>query len=319
MSKRPLQRGFDYGAQSCRNVLHKHMSETYNRAWQRYMITSTISATKPRTSQNLWRLRSLNDFHTTTEHRLNTSSDKAEQSTVQDLVPLTSQAQSTEAQDLPWYLKSHYTAAPIVREIELPPLPDDPPPLLLPILQYLATTRSSIFDLSVMDLRAIEPSPALGSNLLMIMGTARSSQHVHAFSDRLCRWLRSEHKLRPKPDGLLGRQQIKVWRRRAAKKVRAMALAGAASGFEEKIGRDIGLPDWICINVGSIPAAPGAVKQSRNIPEGFIGFDQDIDKVTLAIHVLTEDRRAELDLEGFWVDRLQNILGGSENDVESSE
>lgn len=149
-----------------------------------------------------------------------------------------------------------------------------------------------------------DPTPALGSNLIMVVATARSGQHVHAFSDRFCRWLRSEYKFRPTADGLLGRQTIKVWKRRAAKKARALALAGAgAGGIDDRIGWKIALSDWICVNVGNLPAAPGAVKVKK-IQEGFVGFDSTSDKVTVVVHIMTEERRKELNLEGFWNNKL---------------
>jgi Ribosomal silencing factor during starvation len=166
-----------------------------------------------------------------------------------------------------------------------------------------------------MDLRNVDPSPALGANLIMILGSARSGQHVHAFSDRFCRWLRSEHKIRPSPDGLLGRQQLKVMKRRAAKKIRAMALAGA-TGFEDRIDRSIGVPDWVCVHLGSVPAAPGSIVTVQKTREGFIGFDDNANSVTLVVQILTEERRAELELEDYWNFKLDKSRSKIDTDVQ---
>jgi hypothetical protein len=233
---------------------------------------------------------------------------RADINPIQELQGLSSTISRTQDDELPWYLRNNSATAVPQPQVELPPIPEGAPTLLLPILTYLGTARSALSDLTIMDLRALEPSPALGSNLIMILGNARSGQHVHAFSDRFCRWLRSEHRLRPSADGLLGRQQVKIWRRRAAKKVRALALAGAGAGIEDKIGHNFGISDWVCVHLGDMPSAGESFEAQTVQPnEGFIGFDTMANRVTVAVHILTEERRSEIDLEGFWESKLENM------------
>lgn len=320
-SRQPLCRLFSGLGVYSSSFVCRYANETPQRSWRRYIRNLSLAALEsPNLALKISRKRAetpLNhkvSLHTNPQLYTALPSVQADQSTIQDLQNLSSQQQPQHEEQLPWYLRSR-SATTMPSVVEIPPLPEDSPPLLLPILTYLATARSPVFNLSLMDLRALDPSPALGSNLIMILGSARSSQHAHAFSDRFCRWLRSEHRLRPAADGLLGRQQVKIWRRRAAKKVKAMALAGAGPGIEDRIGRDIGLPDWVCVHVGQLPAAIDTNEQVQKVSQEFVGFQRNTDSVTLAVHILTEDRREELDLEGYWDHRIQKMERIIQDDV----
>jgi Ribosomal silencing factor during starvation len=325
-SRQPLCRLISgHSAQSTASVC-RYAKETPRQSWQRYIRNLSLAAVespgpRPKPSRSIVGKPLSRDALIHTKSRLCNASPLPSQtnpSAIEELQNLASQPQSEPEQQLPWYLRSDSSTNVISSpSIELPPLPEDSPPLLQPILTYLSTARSPLFNLSIMDLRALDPSPALGSNLLMVLGTAKSSQHAHAFSDRFCRWLRSEHKLRPAPDGLLGRQQVKVWRRRAAKKVRAMALAGAGPGIEDRIGRDIGLPDWVCVHVGEIPATADVEVQSQSTTQDLTAFQRNTNTVTFVVHILTEDRRLELDLEGYWDRKLRRMEQMIEDAVEA--
>ncbi|QDS67504.1 ATPase synthesis protein 25 mitochondrial [Venturia effusa] len=178
---------------------------------------------------------------------------------------------------------------------KLPEMPPEPPPELAAILQHLSVDIGLDY-LTLLDLRSLDPPPALGANLLMIIGTARSEKHLHVSADRFCRYLRTSHKLRPYADGLLGRNEIKLKMRRKNRRAKLMANAGVISPENVDDGIRTG---WVCVHAGQIEPAEGAQKEVRPI-EGFVGFGSETNKVTIVVQMLTEEKREELDLESLW-------------------
>ena len=75
-------------------------------------------------------------------------------------------------------------------------------------------------------------------------------------ADRLCRWLRTEHKLSPYADGLLGRNELKLKMRRKAKRARLMSAVGAKATAETSIDDGI-RTGWVCVNVGRVEGGLG--------------------------------------------------------------
>ncbi|EEP80021.1 conserved hypothetical protein [Uncinocarpus reesii 1704] len=196
---------------------------------------------------------------------------------------------------VPWYLReesSEVPPHPLGSRQSIPPLPDNPPPILEGLLQHISVDIG-LDDLSLLDLRSRNPPPALGANLIMIIGTARSVKHLNVAADRLCRWLRSTHKLHPTADGLLGRNELKIKLRRKARRAKLSSNAGSA--FDEK---DDGIiTGWICVNVGSVENGKAAATEQK---QDFVGFGSVADGAQIVVQMLTEEKRAELDLEGLW-------------------
>ena len=204
---------------------------------------------------------------------------------------------------LPWYLQvetPQRTPKSLVERQRLPDLPPDPPPLLNPILEKMSADLG-LDDLYLIDLRKLNPPSALGPQLIMLLGTARSEKHLHVSADRFCRWLRSTYKLRPHPDGLLGRGQLKIKLKRKAR--RAKLLSAVRSS--EKSNQDDGLSTgWICVNVGTIDDGETATTLPV-IREGFVGFDEQEEGSILVVQMLTQEKREELDLEQLWGNMLE--------------
>ncbi|OQV04882.1 hypothetical protein CLAIMM_09698 [Cladophialophora immunda] len=158
---------------------------------------------------------------------------------------------------VPWYLQIEDPTppspiSPLLALQEIPPLPHDPPPILSPVLAHLST-QIGLDNLILLDLRQLDPPPALGSNLLMIIGTARSVKHLNVSADRFCRWVRKEHKLRPYADGLLGRNELKLKLRRKARKMKLAQSVGNTVAMKDA---DDGITTgWICVNMGPVDEA----------------------------------------------------------------
>lgn len=221
------------------------------------------------------------------------------------------------ASPVPWYLQvktPQHVPSPLSDRQRLPDLPSDPPPLLQPILEHISI-ELGLDDLSLLDLRHLDPPPALGANLLMIISTARSEKHLHVSADRFCRWLRTEHKLTPYADGLLGRGELKLKMRRKARRARIMSRVGSLDQGAADDGLRTG---WVCVNVGTIEDGNTAI-DSKPMIEGYVGFGSQSNGTKVVAQMLTEEKREELDLERLWSQALarqekrkKRILKGSE-------
>lgn len=224
--------------------------------------------------------------------------------------------------DIPWYLQiktPQRVTSPLSERQRLPDLPPDPPPLLQPMLEHISI-QLGLDDLSLLDLRKLDPPPALGSNLLMVLGTARSEKHLHVSADRFCRWLRTEHKLSPFADGLLGRGELKLKLRRKARRAKVLSRVGSTEMGSADDGIRTG---WICVNVGTVEDG-GTAPHTDFSMEGYVGFGAATEGVKIVVQMLTGEKREDLDLERLWKQALarqerrrDRILQGEKEAVET--
>ena len=201
--------------------------------------------------------------------------------------------ESGEVSALPWYLNvdaPQRTSQPLLERQRIPDLPEYPPPILQPLLQQLSIDLG-LDNLSLLDLRKLDPPPALGANLMMVIGTARSEKHLHVSADRLCRWLRSTHNLRPDADGLIGRNELRLKLRRKARRAK---LLGSMTEDNDDDGVRTG---WVCIDAGAVKSSETA---TETMTQEFVGFGRRTDGVRMVIQMLTEEKREEIGLEGLW-------------------
>lgn len=201
---------------------------------------------------------------------------------------------SKEVSSTPWYLQvdtPERKPQPLSERQQIPELPATPPPILEPLLKQISIDLG-IDSLTLLDLRKLDPPPALGANLIMLLGTARSERHLHVSADRLCRWLRSNYKLRPDADGLLGRNELKLKLKRKAN--RAKLLGRAA----DEDGDDGVRTGWVCVDLGAVEADPAAVEEPQR--KDFVGFGRRVDGVRIVVQLLTEEKREEIELEKLW-------------------
>ncbi|KAF2815258.1 uncharacterized protein BDZ99DRAFT_495067 [Mytilinidion resinicola] len=204
--------------------------------------------------------------------------------------------------NVPWYLQvqrprdAFDESQPLAHRQRIPELPKNPPPMLEEILQRISVDLG-LDDLNLLDLRHLDPPPALGSKLIMIVGTARSEKHLHVSADRFSRWLRSTHKLKPHAAGLLGRNELKLKLRRKARRMRLLANVGGQEMDDKNIDDGI-RTGWVCVTVGRVQASEA---EEPELPrEGFIGFGRRTDGVNIVVQMFTEEKRQEIDLEGLW-------------------
>jgi ribosomal silencing factor RsfS len=206
-------------------------------------------------------------------------------------------ATSPKDESVPWYLQRANAPDLAPRPIEVPDLPPNPPPLLKTILEYVSMT-AGLDDIELLDLRHLDPPPALGPKLIMIIATARSEKHLHVSADRFSRFLRREHGLKANAAGLLGRNELKIKLRRKAKRMRMLANVGGAVP-EGNIDDGI-RTGWICCTLSKIEAHPDDMHMPGDDVQEFVGFRDVKPGVNVVVQMFTEEKRHETDLETLW-------------------
>ncbi|KAE8555354.1 ATPase synthesis protein 25 mitochondrial [Talaromyces marneffei ATCC 18224] len=202
---------------------------------------------------------------------------------------------ANSSQDVPWYLQVEpviETTHPIARQQQIPDVPENAPSITREILQHLSL-EIGLDDMVLLDLRGRDPLPALGGNVIMVIGSARGVKHLNVSADRFCRWLRSTYKLRPYADGLLGRNELKIKLRRKARRARLASSAGTTADTSDD-GITTG---WICVNIGSVDD-PSVIQNMRE--GGFEGFGKVQGGTRIVVQMFTEEKRADVDLEQLW-------------------
>ena len=201
--------------------------------------------------------------------------------------------------ETPWYLQvenPQRASNPLLERQRIPELPSDPPPLLKPMLEHISIDLG-LDDLTIFDLRKIDPPPALGANLIMILGTARSEKHLHVSADRFCGWLKGTYKLNPYADGLMGRGELKLKMRRKARRARLLSSVGS---LETSVTDDGLRTGWICVNVGTIEDGRSSKTSNLTQQHDYVGFGSQVEGARVVIQMLTQEKREELDLEDLW-------------------
>ncbi|KAK0726335.1 hypothetical protein B0T21DRAFT_371399 [Apiosordaria backusii] len=201
---------------------------------------------------------------------------------------------SSEPSDVPWYLQVEPPRHPTLMH-EPPPLPDipeDSPKVMEPLLKFISE-ELGLDDLSLVDLRNRDPPAAIGQDVIMLVGTARSERHLHVSADRLVRWLRGRG-IGADADGLLGRNELKIKLRRIARKAKMLGTSRSARAGDDGISTG-----WICVNLGNVG---GSRKEVQMVDEEgrSMGFGVPQMGTSVIIQLLTEARRQELDLEKLW-------------------
>ncbi|KAF5646841.1 ATPase synthesis 25 mitochondrial [Fusarium sp. NRRL 52700] len=208
-----------------------------------------------------------------------------------------------ESEDVPWFLEVEPPRHPENQHaVQLPKIPEGAPEVLEPMVKYIFEDMG-LDEISMLDMRDLDPPAALGPNLIMLFATARSERHLHISSGRFVRWLRKNHNISARADGLIGPGELRTKLRRLRKKAKLMGTNTAIIP-----GGDNGISTgWVCVNFSSnsdnIDEAPKVDDSGR-----FSGFGAPQTGTTVVIQCMTESRRAELDLESLWQTVLKKSL-----------
>ncbi|RKU47180.1 hypothetical protein DL546_007622 [Coniochaeta pulveracea] len=245
--------------------------------------------------------------------RRSTANFSTSQSTLQKDVPspaiieLRTQKEKDDAdkedssEEVPWYLEVEPPKHPTL-VVEAPPLPDVPegsPKVMEPLVKFTSEALG-LDDINIMDLRKLDPPPALGPNLLMIFGTARSERHLHVCADRLVRWFRKQG-ITASADGLLGRNELRTKEKRLARKMKRMG-----SGYSRNEDDDDGIStQWVCVNAGTVGGPEAHVESVITSADGSVaGFGVPQTGSTIVVQMFLAARREELNLEGYWKNKI---------------
>lgn len=203
----------------------------------------------------------------------------------------------------PWFLDIDPPRhPPSQHEVDLPKIPDDAPAVIEPMMKYIFEDMG-LDDISLLDLRSLDPPAALGPNLIMLFGTTRSERHLHISSGRFIRWLRRNHKIDARADGLIGPGELRTKLRRLRKKAKLMGTNTAIIP-----GGDNGISTgWVCVNFSTNSGDANEV-ESFDESGRFSGFGASQTGTTVVIQCMTEARRNELNLEGLWQGILKRSL-----------
>lgn len=197
--------------------------------------------------------------------------------------------------DTPWFLDEEPPQHPPSQHQQaLPAVPEGSPPVLEPMLKYVYEDMG-LDDLALFDLRELDPHAALGPNLIMLFGTARSEKHLHVSAGRFVRWIRKNHKFSAKADGLIGAGELRTKLRRLRKKAKLMGTNATIVPRGDN-GISTG---WICVSFNTddgVTNTDAAFDDTGRMS----GFNAEAAGTTIVIQCLTEERRKELDLETLW-------------------
>lgn len=210
---------------------------------------------------------------------------------------------SEHASDIPWFLEEEAPQrVPSQHMQKLPEVPEGAPEMIGPMIKYIFGDMG-LDDISMLDLRELDPAAALGPNLIMLFGTARSETHLHVSAGRFVRWLRKNHTISAKADGLIGPGELKTKLRRLRKKAKLMGTNTAVIPRGDN-GISTG---WICVNF-SINESQANVSASFDDSGRISGFGSEEEAVTVVVQCMTEARRDELNLENLWESTLRRSV-----------
>ncbi|KAM5345206.1 hypothetical protein ACJ41O_011068 [Fusarium nematophilum] len=205
--------------------------------------------------------------------------------------------------DSPWFLEVEPPRhAQSQHAVELPKIPEDAPEVLGPMVNYIFEDMG-LDDISLLDLRDLDPPAALGPNLIMLFATARSERHLHISSGRFQRWLRKKHSIDARADGLIGPGELRTKLRRLRKKAKLMGTNTAIIP-----GGDNGISTgWVCVHFSS---RGDSINEAASFDDTgrFSGFGAPQTGITVVVQCMTEARRGELGLEHLWRGVLKRNL-----------
>lgn len=205
--------------------------------------------------------------------------------------------------DVPWFLEveppRHIQSQ---HTVTLPKIPEDAPAMLEPMIKYVYEDMG-LDDISLLDLRDLDTPAALGPNLIMLFGTARSERHLHISSGRFQKWLKRNHRIHARADGLIGPGELRTKLRRLRKKAKLLGTNTAIIP-----GGDNGISTgWVCVNF-SYTGEESNEAVSFDESGRFSGFGASQNGTTVVVQCMTESRRQELNLETLWQGILKRSL-----------
>lgn len=275
------------------------------RSCQRSLFRAVLAAGRPGITVPSHRVPSRPNSAVQTQHRnLSTTRRlRVEENTNKSVENEPIETKPSEEEDTPWFLdEAPPEHLPSQHQQTLPVAPEGAPPVVDPMMKYIFEDMG-LDDLALFDLRELDPHAALGPNLIMVFGTARSEKHLHVSAGRFVRWIRKNHQFEAKADGLIGAGELRTKLRRLRKKAKLM---GTNANIIPRGDNGIST-GWICV---SFNTDDGVSDADANFDSSgrIAGFDSGAAGTTIVVQCMTEARRQELDLETLWEGMLKRSI-----------
>lgn len=215
--------------------------------------------------------------------------DVQESATVSDSTTFT-----VDNEEVPWYMRDEQVqssfAAPI-HQFEMPILPSNSPKSLETIVKHMGT-KLSLEDIIIFDMSTVDPESRLAAADLakyMVICTAKSNKHVLKASTLLYKEVKKQFNQVPLIEGLLKEASGKLSAKRLRKSVRKQGQSNV----------------------------DGYYGDASSIPNSWAMLETQVDDIW--VHVLTKERREELNLELLWASKLEKYKYRRETRLETKE
>ncbi|KAG2733479.1 hypothetical protein G9P44_003004 [Scheffersomyces stipitis] len=173
-------------------------------------------------------------------------------------------------EDIPWFMRDESTSPLIdTKEIEIPSIPENAPETVEEFLKLVAE-EYGLQDIQLFDLTSLpESHPSSTKNQAasyIIICTGKSEKHIYKASSELRLNIKHSHDILPSLEGVVSGGTSPAARRRLLKRVRR--------------------------------GAPATDNDYGKVPNSWVMCDTKVDNIF--IHILTQQRRDELNLESLW-------------------
>ncbi|ANB13870.1 Atp25p [Sugiyamaella lignohabitans] len=190
----------------------------------------------------------------------------------------------TTSDDIPWYLRNTDTIKATESLQSREPLPDFPfasPRSLENMAKYMIEDLGLV-DLQIIDLRHVQPASPFGPNDIMLLCSGKGSRHLTKASQSLIGYVKQNYNQLADTEGILSSNFLRVYNRRLRKRAQRQGTANR----EFMAGGD---------STGTMVDRTGS----------WVVLDTKVDGIY--IHIFTEERRSEVDLEGYWSQKSKGI------------
>lgn len=179
-----------------------------------------------------------------------------------------------EHDSVPWYLRTNEDVTqlnPALTE-PIPDTPENSPECLATITEFMIR-ELGFTDVTFIDLRNRSPVTIWGSDAILVLASGNTDRHIGRGTNSLMTFIKKTYNVIPKQEGIQTSGFLKVHQRRLKKKAKKMANSDETFDY--------------------------AMEASR-FANNWVVLDTKMDGIT--IHMFTQEKREELDLEYVWAE-----------------
>lgn len=181
---------------------------------------------------------------------------------------------ASEGEAVPWYMRSNEDTTqlnPALTE-PIPDTPENSPECLKVFVEHMVR-ELGFTDVTFIDLRHRSPVTIWGSDAILVLATGNTDRHIGRGTNSLMTYIKKTFSVVPSQEGIQTSGFLKVHQRRLKKKAKKMANSDETFDY--------------------------ALEATR-FANNWVVLDTKMNGIT--IHLLTPEKRAELDLEYIWAE-----------------